>query len=782
MSLVEGTKKRRLRGACDICRRQKIRCDSAKMPGNRCSNCVSFNSECTHNLSQLKSQQEDKVPRRKRTANQQSMPPTNEMAAAESTRSLKTANLVDGLLGGTYHAPQDRETLLQLLLEVSRYAKGLEGELDAYRQAQSPSDRTSSTAVSPKSNDADAEEDLGEVVDIEKLPEHIKRITMDAANHRFFGKNSSMLFVREAYRRNSSNNDTSTPRLTRPQFWTTQPWEVSAVEAPVIQKFPPPDLLRDLVEIYFTQLNIYTFLMHRPTFERSIADGLHLRDPRFGATVLGVCALASKNSPDKRVLLPGSHNELSAGYEWFQQIQRPFSGHSVETTSVYDLQLCCLYILFRQTGSDLESCWLLTGIGILHAQDIGAHLHLDSNGQLSVEHEISKRSSSFLSVFDAIVSACFGRLRVAATTGCDLHLPFPCDDQYWESEDPEKAFKQPPGKPALAEYYIAYIRLVKIFTFSWRKDASVLDYTGKKPLGPEVIAELDSRLNKWAEEIPEHLLWNPYMEDDLFFDQSAALYSAYYHVQILIHRPFIRTRADQAPSSSTFRSLAICAAAARSCSHVVDVKSRRGFFPNSHTVKAAFDSAIVLLLNLSGGTRGGLSLDTDRELVDVYKCMGLLHQSERRWQNAGRFYDIICELMNAHNLPLPTFPPLDIPFGQWCADPGSHKPLTVPEQNANNLDSWPEHFLTLPMAVEDLGRLPIYGSLEFPDMNLDKFIPDSIPTTTEAVDGFPVSNLYDPSNPSHTSDEMMDSYLSHWIPYFSGVDGMAQALHGSSGN
>lgn len=46
--------------------------------------------------------------------------------------------------------------------------------------------------------------------------------------------------------------------------------------------------------------------------------------------------------------------------------------------------------------------------------------------------------------------------------------------------------------------------------------------------------------------------------------------------------------------------------------------------------KAVFDSAIVLLLNISGATRSGLALDVDRELLDVYKCMTLLRQMELR--------------------------------------------------------------------------------------------------------------------------------------------------------
>ena len=118
-------------------------------------------------------------------------------------------------------------------------------------------------------------------------------------------------------------------------------WEVTP-EPLVELEFPPPDLIHDLVEIYFKQVNIFSFILHRPTFERSLADGLHFRDPEFGAVVLAVCALGSKNSTDERVILPGEYGALSAGWEWFRQIRRPFSGHALKTASLYELQLCCV--------------------------------------------------------------------------------------------------------------------------------------------------------------------------------------------------------------------------------------------------------------------------------------------------------------------------------------------------------------------------------------------------------------------------------------------------------
>lgn len=67
--------------------------------------------------------------------------------------------------------------------------------------------------------------------------------------------------------------------------------------------------------------------------------------------------------------------------------------------------------------------------------------------------------------------------------------------------------------------------------------------------------------------------WDPNRENEDFFNQSVSLYTSYYHLQILIHRPFIPS--PRKPSPLSFPSLAICTNAARSCSHVVDIKRKR---------------------------------------------------------------------------------------------------------------------------------------------------------------------------------------------------------------
>jgi len=107
------------------------------------------------------------------------------------------------------------------------------------------------------------------------------------------------------------------------------------------------------------------------------------------------------------------------------------------------------------------------------------------------------------------------------------------------------------------------------------------------------VSELDSMLNNWIDTIPEHrethsnccisltnlvlVKWDPNREDPNFFHQSVSLYVTYYWIQILVHKPFIPRPGVR--SEVTFPSMAICANAARSACHVMEVQQRRGSLP-----------------------------------------------------------------------------------------------------------------------------------------------------------------------------------------------------------
>lgn len=153
--------------------------------------------------------------------------------------------------------------------------------------------------------------------------------------------------------------------------------------------FPPPDLLSALVDLYFEHNSVYIPLLHRPTFERALADDLHLRDDKFGGNVLIVCAIASSFSDDPRVF--DSERPFSCGWKYFTQVTLELEIYS--TPTLYDLQRYCvspphssqergslivlvslqLALQFLEGSPLPQGTWALVGVGIRMAQEVGAH-------------------------------------------------------------------------------------------------------------------------------------------------------------------------------------------------------------------------------------------------------------------------------------------------------------------------------------------------------------------------------------------------------------------------
>ena len=77
-------------------------------------------------------------------------------------------------------------------------------------------------------------------------------------------------------------------------------------------------------------MNLIFPLLHRPTFEQSLADNLHLRDARFAVVVLLVAAVGARFSSDPRVYAPGTKELNSVGCVWFRQVR-------IELRSLYTL-------------------------------------------------------------------------------------------------------------------------------------------------------------------------------------------------------------------------------------------------------------------------------------------------------------------------------------------------------------------------------------------------------------------------------------------------------------
>ncbi|KAK1221319.1 Gypsy retrotransposon integrase-like protein 1 [Marasmius sp. AFHP31] len=747
-----GIKKRRLQGACDTCKQKKVKCDSANMPGNICSNCIMFNTECTHVLTNNRK----RAARKPATPNFQS-PSSSQVSTPPFTGTQETANVVrdtpssrqeltDYVLSASYIFPEELTVAHNIIFELATYARYLEQQLAAARRSPAVSytaPRTMSTnspgsgasngrpIASPDSPSSDDEgEDQDSDVSI-RVP--MGRMSIkNKGDDSFFGKSSDKAFVKSVLGAKAEySKGTGAADSRRSEFWSSFPWQIAPqLPEPPLQ-FPSPEVTSILIGHYFEDYEYMFPLLHRRTLENDVANGRHLSDTRFGLLLLSVCAIGSRfvDLNDPRMLEEGvldlseagTTQKHSLGWKWFKQIGNRAMDARLPSSAIPDvceLQLICNYIMFAQTTSARDKCWFFLGQGIRYAYAVGVHRKSFRGGPTNVssERELWKRGFWCLVVIDVFISAFLGRPRATNPAEYDIEHPIDCDDEYWDHPDPEQNFKQPPGRPSTMSGHIQVLKLLDIFGFAQcsllavRKSPHKIETPLAFEQEDQVVKELDKALNQWVDNIPNHLRWNPHMYRDsrLFSNQAANLYFNYYWAQIQIHRTFINGRGTR-NKHTAYISRAVCANAARSSARLMDVQNREGGspvpFPGTQMV--LFNSAIVLLLEVWGGKNMGFGTDPQRDLNDVHTCLRALQTYEAR--------DMLTKLISsgsdtastpANALKRPrsteedrtgivewsdaTFPP----------HPGSHR-------------QWEDSFSlnTLPLYTEDLGRLPPHDPL-----------------------------------------------------------------------
>ncbi|KAF7341905.1 Zn(2)-C6 fungal-type domain-containing protein [Mycena sanguinolenta] len=446
----------------------------------------------------------------------------------------------------------------------------------------------------------------------------------------------------------------------RPEFWFMQPWEVSREQKPQYV-YPDPDLIASLVNYYFLYDHPVMPLLHRPSFEKSVAEGLHLSDHRFGATLLAVLALASRYSDDPRVFSSGSDPLPSSGWKFFNQVQ-VIKKSVIELPSIYDVQLYTLIALYSIGTSSPNAAWLYIGLGLRFIQERGAHRQLRHGKKITAEDELWKRAFWCLLSMERTSSAWLGRPPALHLEEYDIELPLEVDDEYWDHPDPDQAFKQPAGKPSLIAYFICNIRLGEIQGLTLRRlygsnKSRVLHGFIGDDWEQQIIAELDSSLDEFLNSIPDHLRWDP-NRAGAFFEQSTALLIDCYNLRIMIHRPYIRK-----PTILALSSLNKCTGAARALIHAADVwlhKTQRVIFVHMHT--SIFTAAAILLINLYGAKRAGLPIHAAAELAHVEAAMRILKFHETRFQMTGRLWDMLHHLNSWRGSPPSKGKFTDLPF------------------------------------------------------------------------------------------------------------------------
>ncbi|KAJ7136847.1 fungal-specific transcription factor domain-containing protein [Mycena epipterygia] len=659
-------KMKRVQRACDMCRRKKRRCalflELESFPklnsgdgGERCDHCTKHNFICTY-----------------------VEPPTTRSSASPEVYDPPTSR-------GYVAALENRLKTLETLLEQAKTeSPGLQLVMNAMRQLNTP-------LPAPDHDD----------LTFTDIDESFRFLSIDNdVRQGFQGKSSSALLVKTAIelRTNVSPGHDSTAYNISGPHTPRMKLEVSA-PPPSIYTFPEDDLLASLTSLYFDNVNKFFPLLLRSNFESGVSQQFHLTHAGFAKTLLLICAIGACYSTDPRVATPGTTMAETAGLKWFDQVD--LSGYAVYTRpTLYDLQSFCFAAEFLAITSSHRTCWMVVGFGLRVAQDLGAHRSKRRSGAVTLEQESERHAFWVLWLFDIQMSTALGRSTVLRPQDFDIEMP---STTIFTSSS------------KVIPFFNCMLDVTRILggcgiLYSTNHSRTFMGL-GDDEWKKKVILELNSALNTWFNTIPDHLRWdaNHLIQDDIFFDQSAALHCAYYYTRIMIHRPFI-LELRGASNSRHLLSLAICNTAARACSQVAEIHQQRR--PNNalwFSQTPLFTSAIVLLLNIWGGAGNGVSgvPAAEKDLVDVHRCMAVLNTQRQTWPSAGHFLDTLRQLLaldrrpwpprNAHanNEPQPFAPGVSYPGAQSERHFKEPLPVTLsPPIYDPQLENPPQHHPT----------------------------------------------------------------------------------------
>ncbi|KAJ7645200.1 fungal-specific transcription factor domain-containing protein [Mycena polygramma] len=485
----------------------------------------------------------------------------------------------------------------------------------------------------------------------------------------FQGKSSAAMLVKAAVTAKApvdkvpTRRNTLKPWALKPESEESSPkWEDNATCLPP-RTFPSDFLIESLVSLYFSNVDPFIPLLHRPTFEDGIAQRLHINNSGFGETLLLVCALGSLYLP------PLSYQDrVKMAWKCYEEVD--LCARSLcQQPSLYDLQAYCVRFLspgafyidrclpppqlaaqFLHRTSNPRFAWSLVGFGVRLAQDIGAHRR-GGEVKMTIDAELEKRAIWILLLFDTQLSGALGRAATLDLLEVDISLP---------AEWPVDSLCPPhlhPDTPSPLAFFNCLINLYRILHFTLRTLYTLplpRIQSEPRPDVPRISSQLSTALDRWFATLPEHLVWHPDRLDPLFFDQSAALHCFYYYTRIFIHRALLPAVVSRSAMQRAQPSLVICANAARECIDVADTHRRRrpsNPLPFSQVLFREVSASVHRLINLQGpvftaammlllGEWGAeLDAETGQDLILVRVAINIL-ASQRACDVLGRLLSL----------------------------------------------------------------------------------------------------------------------------------------------
>ncbi|KIR32739.1 nuclear protein [Cryptococcus deuterogattii MMRL2647] len=532
----------------------------------------------------------------------------------------------------------------------------------------------------PVENESDVEEEAAAQLSIATS---MSQLDIRDSHWRWHGRASGAFLMRQFEDLKSATGGTSSiiqdiNKHKRQQFWHVPEWELVIANEGLrpldYSIWPEKGLDQQLIDAYFDNVNLHLPLLNHKFFQRQYDSGLWQNNHGFARVCLMVFANGSRFVDDPRVYWPANLSmteegrerlatdkdgtlRYSAGWKYLRTLLR--MGRSImQGPNLYEFQSQVLICQFLQGSAVPHFMWMLSGFGLRSAQELGIHVRATLFHADPTERALYNRAFWCLYHIDRYNCAAIGRSVAIQDTDFNADYPMEVDDEYWDTGDAERNFKQPEGKISLIASFVQTLKLDHIMGATLRTVYAINKLPEQRAdinAQRAIVVELDSALNSWADNVPHELRWDPSRSDYQLFRQSAVLYIYYYYCQILIHRPFIPGPRNQ--HAADLPSLAICVNAARSICNITDAALKRGrqegCLPgralNVSFMLPTWIAAIILLINIYSGKQ--TTAEREKALIDIGRCIAAGKELEMIWRQSGKYTDFLLQLARESGMP-----------------------------------------------------------------------------------------------------------------------------------
>ncbi|KAK2923430.1 hypothetical protein FoTM2_016954 [Fusarium oxysporum f. sp. vasinfectum] len=540
-------RRRRVRRACDECRRRKIKCDG-KQP---CAYCSGYSYECTY----------DKPSDRMRN-------PAPQYIEALESRLQRAESLLHKFMPNVYLADPNLDPATQ-----QEFHKKENVRAEAVKAPQ-----TQPAACDP--NDTHLTSMIGSVGQLD---------LNDEGRWDFYGISSDVAFLGcvEEYFRPMLGPTGKALLLTRAERLPgLESPSLSSVGTPYsavpsYPELPPKDVARNLCYYSLSCATCLVRIVHVPTFYDQLEkiydrplDCLTKEETQYLGLLFSVMALGCMyNNLDDND--PGSMTYRQATEEGLKYYKagRFILQDITDCRDLISLQTLLFIILFLQATSNLSSCYSFVGIALRSSLRIGLHRHLQHERINVIEQEIRKRVFYVIRQMDIYVSTLLGFPLLLSVDDINQPLPAEVDDEYIT---PTGILQPPPGSASFLEAFNAHAELMEIlskitkYVYPTKGLGQSLTKDNKLAstylINYERVEEIEADLHSWFERLPQH--WRPNDEGPVETVRIRHLLRfAYAHVQFVLYRPFLHYISPRLSQGTKVDELSYaCAAAAISVS------------------------------------------------------------------------------------------------------------------------------------------------------------------------------------------------------------------------